>query len=641
MKRILSTICIFAALFASCTNEELPEASVGTNDNTNLVPMEFSVSGETNRTALQSDKSVHWESTDVISVLDGTNNNEFTTTDSGASATFKGEAAEVETYYAVYPYSEKNALIAEDAITLRFPHEQLASEAAAPSIHNVLVGKSETKSFVMKNVGGLVYFSMNSSNITSVTLRGNNQEWIAGDATITLDEMGTPTIAKGATGFIYDKITLTPKGATFTSGKTYYIAVPAGVEFSGGINLTFTNTDGLSATLTGSNPLTIGRSQTHNLQAIDTESLNWELQIPLEFIFYNTKPEDLTVADYWPFNEDIKSIDPSIENTFTTINGNYAFNVYAEDGTKYSAAEDEKNYTTYSKKNMGVATSNGQGFKLGSSANDYFEFPCPEGWSLYKVVMETGAYSNGTKGNIDLVGADGVAVGETFAATTAEGTRHTWTVETPVEQAYKLKHGDSEKLTMRKLYLYYMETSEVPVVKQTKEISVDFTAEEPITSWGITTTGPSEENIGKEVSYTYNGYSYALYTDYEQGYRTRVGSDDQVMGLAFNYNLSKAGAENPNYSYLALPVIEGYHLSNITTEWYWVNKTTQPTTKFEIAAVGAETPLSASETSGTSNKETISLSYDETQTNSTTRYCVRSKHRRATLVTLNITYTED
>lgn len=612
MKRILSTICIFAALFASCTNEELPEASVGTNDNTNLVPMEFSVSGETNRTALQSDKTVHWESTDVISVLDGTNNNEFTTTDSGASATFKGEAAEVETYYAVYPYSEKNALTAEGAITLRFPHEQLASEAAAPSIHNVLVGKSETKSFVMKNVGGLVYFSMNSSNITSVTLRGNNQEWIAGDATITLDEMGTPTIAQTATSssvptYIYDKITLTPEGETFTSGKTYYIAVPAGVEFSGGINLTFTNTEGLSATLTGSKALTIGRSQTHNLQAIDTESLNWELQIPLEFIFYDYNGGDVKYNN--PFTGSATAGEKSV---LTTAVGGYNFYVYGANTASFKSAR-------------------GQGYQIGKSADDYFEFPCPEGWSLYKVVLENGAYSGGTKGDISLVDNNGTQVGDTFAATQIQGKRHTWTIDNPTETVYQLKHGADQQLTMRKLYLYYMETSKVPVVKQTKEISVDFTDMDVVNQF-----------VGKTESatdITYGGYTYTLYTPATDGFTCRDGKKDGAtisMGLYFN----ELKADMSNYAYFGFPKIEGYHITALTMTMARISKDAGGF-DFEFAEIGAETAVYSGSTPGAATYDTVEIAFEEGSTSSDKQYCIRSKHYKTTLTSFTITYTED
>lgn len=620
MKRILSTLCIFAALFASCTNDEFPEASVGTNDNTNLVPMEFSVSGETNRTTLQSDKSVHWESTDVISILDGTNNNEFTTTDSGASATFRGEAAEVETYYAVYPYNAKNALV-DGNVTLRFPHEQQASEADAPSIHNILIGKSDAnKNLVMKNVGGLVYFSMNSSNITSVTLRGNNQEWIAGDATITLDGMGVPTIAQTATSsavptYIYDKITLTPEGETFTSGKTYYIAVPAGVTFSGGINLTFTNTEGLSATLTGSNPLTIGRSQTHNLQAIDTESLNWELQIPLEFIFYDyNKAGDVVYNN--PFTGSATVGEKSV---LTTTVGSYDFYVYGANTAS-------------------IKSSRGQGYQVGKSADDYFEFPCPEGWSLYKVVIENGAYSGGTKGDISLVDNNGTQVGDTFAATQIQGERHTWTIDNPTETVYRLKHGDEQQLTMRKLYLYYMETSKVPVVKQTKEISVDFygTNMDVVDNFVVKTPDGS-------VDVTYEGYTYTLYTPANSGFTRREGTttvDDVKVPLCMGLYFNKLNANMSDYAYFGFPKIEGYHPTALTVRMARISKDAGGF-DFEFAEIGAETAVYSGSTPGAATYDTVEIAFEEGSTSSDKQYCIRSKHYKTTLTSFTLTYTED
>lgn len=609
MKRILSIFCTIA-LLASCTNEVMPDVDNGTNENLNLVAMEFSVSGEATRTALQADKSVHWEADDAISILDGTNNNEFTTTQSGASVTFTGEAEVAETYYAVYPYAEKNALAAEGTITLRFPHEQQASEAEAPSIHNVCVGVSDAnQQFVMKNVGGLVYFSMNSSNITSVTLRGNNQEWIAGDATITFDELGVPSIAQTVTSsdvptYIYDKITLTPEGETFTSGKTYYIAVPAGVTFEGGINLTFTNTDGLSATLTGSNPLTIGRSQTHNLQAIDTESLNWELQIPLEFVFYDYYAAGDVIYNN-PFTDKATVGERS---TLTTTVGGYNFYVLGANTASIKSAR-------------------GQGYQVGKSADDYFELACPTGWSLYKVVIENGAWSGGTKGDIDLVDNNGTQVGETFEATTAQGKRHTWVIENPTETVYQLKHGADQQLTMRKLYLYYQKTSEV---KQTIDISVDFTDMDVVNQFvGVT---ESATNI------TYDGYTYTLYTP-AAGFTCRDTTKDGVtlsMGLYFN----ELKADMENYAYFGFPKIEGYHPTALTAKMARISSSAGGF-DFEFAEIGAGTAVYSGSTPGAATYDTVELTFEEGSTSSDKHYCIRSKHYKTTLTSFTITYTED
>ena len=166
--------------------------------------------------------SVAFDAGDAISVFDGVgNNNEFTTQDDGATATFMGEAVETANYTALYPYQE-DASLDGTTLTAALPTEQNAVPDSYDPKANLSVATTtkEAMSFGFKNVCALVKFET-TEPLTKVVLQGNSNENVAGTLSINMSNADAPTVIGNA-----PSITLQPaEGETAISAGTYYIAV--------------------------------------------------------------------------------------------------------------------------------------------------------------------------------------------------------------------------------------------------------------------------------------------------------------------------------------------------------------------------------------------------------------------------------
>ena len=110
---------------ASCKNDDddgmalqQPSPTAGT--------MTFAASFETplSKATVENNKTTTFKSGDAISIFSGTENNKFSTTGSGATATFTGTATKSTSgYYALFPYSS-SATIADKVITTLIPDAQ-------------------------------------------------------------------------------------------------------------------------------------------------------------------------------------------------------------------------------------------------------------------------------------------------------------------------------------------------------------------------------------------------------------------------------------------------------------------------------------------------------------------------------------
>ena len=249
MKKIHILLFAMAAMAAaSCSEKEemAPVAATG-----NQVQREFSAI--TTKTALQDDgATVVWETSDAISVFDGTSNNKFDIKDytsPSASAKFEGttEATATE-FYAVYPYAAENTLDG-NKVTGTVPAAQTAKTGSFDSGAAVAVAYTDADAFAFHNVTALIGVKLSSSqnNVSSIVLTGNCGESVAGAVTATLSSAGAVSaIASSSTGS--KSVTLS---GTFAAGGMYYLAfIPQ--NFSEGITVTANYSDGKSAKLVSS-----------------------------------------------------------------------------------------------------------------------------------------------------------------------------------------------------------------------------------------------------------------------------------------------------------------------------------------------------------------------------------------------------
>lgn len=169
--------------------------------------------------------------------------------DSGASS---GDA--INHNYAVYPYSEDNGLDGNENIVIKTSGVQTyPGFDSFGENDNIMVAASDNTSFSFKNVCGWIILGLSGEGqVSSITLRGNNDEIIAGDLAITTTIDGDPTVSpriKGTKFTNLKEITLTcPEPVTLSSTATdFWIAVPPTV-FSNGFTFTVTDPDGKTCT---------------------------------------------------------------------------------------------------------------------------------------------------------------------------------------------------------------------------------------------------------------------------------------------------------------------------------------------------------------------------------------------------------
>ena len=174
----------------------------------------------------------------------------------------------------VYPYQASTKITEDEVLTVTLPAEQHYAENTFGLGANTMVSVSEDNFLQYKNVGGYLMLKLYGDGVTvsSITLKGNNGEKLAGKATVTMPLDGTPAVVMADDAA--DKITLvcdTPValGATAEESTQFWFVVPP-VTFSKGFTVTVSG-DGDVFEKTTDNPLTIDRNNLSKMSPLEVE----------------------------------------------------------------------------------------------------------------------------------------------------------------------------------------------------------------------------------------------------------------------------------------------------------------------------------------------------------------------------------
>ena len=249
MKKSIIILLAATVALAACNKSENPSknsvrisfvATMDAPDGANPSRTELVVPGN----------QINWISGDQITIFDGLANECYTTTDEGASATFEADIESGGPYYALYPYDANAVITGSGNITTTLLPIQRAKAGSFADELNISVAKSETAELTFKNVLSYLKFRVPAANIKRVTLKGADNESIAGKFQIKVASSGFPIIQDIKSGA--NVVTLLPPAgdAVFATGVDYYIAVLPGT-LTNGFWLLFTyndNTIGVSST---------------------------------------------------------------------------------------------------------------------------------------------------------------------------------------------------------------------------------------------------------------------------------------------------------------------------------------------------------------------------------------------------------
>ena len=244
---------LLATLAVSCTVEPAEVVLVG--DGAYTAVIEAAAPGT--RTVADENLHVLWSKNDELSIFDksswngeyklegegGTNTGVFTKVEpSGYVA-----GVELPLVYAVYPYNENNTISNEGVVSVTLPATQTYAPNSfgpgAATMASIAVGK-ELK---FKNMCGFFAISLcGTAKVQTITFKGNDNEVIAGPATITGAEGEIPTLQMAADGGKEITLTCTEPvrlGTTPETATVFWIALPP-TTFAKGITINVVDANG-------------------------------------------------------------------------------------------------------------------------------------------------------------------------------------------------------------------------------------------------------------------------------------------------------------------------------------------------------------------------------------------------------------
>ena len=202
----------------------------------------FVATGDVTRTELVAGNKVYWLSGDAISIFDGTTNEQVVTTDSGASATFEVDLENGSPWYALYPYDPNAVISAAGNITTTLPAIQKAKAGSFADELNICVAKTTSNTLEFKNFPSYLKFQVPAANIKRVTIKGADNESIAGKVQIKMSSSDVPIIQEVKSGAKVVTLLPPPGESVFATGTDYFIALFPGT-LANGFWLLFTYTD--------------------------------------------------------------------------------------------------------------------------------------------------------------------------------------------------------------------------------------------------------------------------------------------------------------------------------------------------------------------------------------------------------------
>lgn len=245
MKKFRYSIALIAAMMTmSCAKEMAP---VQSEDNAQGINKTFTASFEeaSTKALLKPGKDVskvEWETTDQVSIFDGTSNVLYQASVAGETTdlTTEGTLAEAEEYYALYPYNSEAAL-ADGVITTSLPYVQTAVEGSFAT--HLTVAHTTGSSFSFRNVCALIKVTVAVEGITEIVFRGNNDEYVAGGIKITVADEPVWAATTGYSRFV---TLAAEEGQTLAAGDYYISVLPQ--TFEKGFSISAVHQDGTFAT---------------------------------------------------------------------------------------------------------------------------------------------------------------------------------------------------------------------------------------------------------------------------------------------------------------------------------------------------------------------------------------------------------
>ena len=292
MKHFAMYFGIAAALVASCTIQEENFETPQRDEVVFFASLEQP--GDETRVYANEELLLRWTANDRVSIFNqNTYNQEYKFL--GATGDVEGGFTKVDGadfvtgnsiahVVSVYPFLESSRITEDEVLTVALPAEQHYAENTFGLGANTMVSVTANNNLKFKNAGGFLRLKLYGEgvSVSAITLKGNNGEKLAGNATVTMPIDGVPSLemASDAT----TEITLvcdTPVelGATVEESKVFWIVVPP-VTFSKGFTISVNEFNGGVFEKSTSKNLAITRSNVSTMAAFEVAPLAAPYPVP-------------------------------------------------------------------------------------------------------------------------------------------------------------------------------------------------------------------------------------------------------------------------------------------------------------------------------------------------------------------------
>ncbi|MBR4808804.1 MAG: CotH kinase family protein [Bacteroidales bacterium] len=302
-------IAALAMAFAwSCTEEPIDAP-------TQEPQVFFATTEEPSGTSVYADDQLrlHWNAGDRVAVFNRSTAAEeyiFNGNDgdvSGRLISLSGmpsaQGTELKSAYAVYPYEAGASVSPAGVISLAIPDTQAYDPASFARGANIMVAATDDDTMVFRNIFGMLTVKLvgDGTKVTSVALKGNNDEPLAGVATVSIAPGGEPSLVFDGTGRktiqldCSDGIVLSPDKYT-----EFRFLIPP-VTFSKGFSVTISSTGGTVVRSTDK-AVTVARSRMLPMDPVSGEPFR-VLGTGLRSVFVTTPDgKSITSKDVWTEN---------------------------------------------------------------------------------------------------------------------------------------------------------------------------------------------------------------------------------------------------------------------------------------------------------------------------------------------------
>lgn len=283
MKNRYPFLAFLAAVSVSCSINEVDKK--GESPRVFYAQIEVPSGMEQTKVYVDNDLSVLWHADDRVSIFDkntfnqeyrftgktGANAGSFEKVDNGGFIT--GNA--ISSVYSVYPFKESTEISNQGVLSVDLPATQSYAENSFGLEANTMVSVTSDNLLMYKNIGGYLRLSLygNGVSVSSITLKGNNGEKLAGKASISMPIDGMPTVVMADNA--RTEITLICEspvllGATEEECTAFWFVVPP-VSFDNGFTITVNESKGGVFEKSTSKSITIERNKLIKMSSMEVK----------------------------------------------------------------------------------------------------------------------------------------------------------------------------------------------------------------------------------------------------------------------------------------------------------------------------------------------------------------------------------